>query len=62
VYFAERLRIKHFKIAITEVLYKDKKLVERLENEELKYGDIEEFTITIYQSKFTLFSFSTPQI
>jgi hypothetical protein len=40
-------REKHFRIAIMEVLHKDKKLVERIKNKEFEYEDIEEI-IKIY--------------
>jgi len=40
-------RRKHFRIAMMEVLHKDKKLVERIKNKEFEYEDIEKI-INIY--------------
>ncbi len=34
-------RTKHFRIAMMEVLHKDKELVERIKNKEFEYEDIE---------------------
>jgi hypothetical protein len=42
-----RNRRKHFRIAMMEVLHKDKKLVERIKNKEFEYEDIEKI-INIY--------------